>query len=291
MRWGFLACAIFVLSAPATAWAQTSVTLDARNGAPLVDAQINGRPVQFEVDTRLPDGLALSRAAAQRLRVRQVPFLGIAIAADGGDSRVSGRIARPRIVFDGEDSRAFAGVFPVPVTTRGDGAIGPGAMPHDLITITLGAEQPGARDITFPLENGDVWLGRADVGGRPVRVEFDVINSATVFNRPASRMFDASGGIVAEGEVVDTPMLLGLRTMMQPIRTDLTVGGLALTTARARTNSPLLGADEEGAVVVSGEDNGIEPRITIGRGALIAARCSSISVDRRAKRMTLRCAP
>jgi hypothetical protein len=175
------------------------------------------------------------------------------------------------------------------VTSRADGVIGPGALPHDVITVVLGPEQPGSRDIVFVLEDLDQWFGTATVGGQSVRVLFNTGGNATVFNRPATRLFDAAGAIPASGEIARIDLALGLHTMMQPVRTSLNVEGLMLAPAMARTNAPLLGATEEDAIVVTGAaDDPPPPAIALGRAAL--ASCATIRVDRRARTLTLRCA-
>jgi hypothetical protein len=288
MRWGILSfLAVLCFAAPAAA--QTAITLRA-DPAPIVDAEINGRPVRLEVDLRFPRGLALSAAAAQRLRVRQLPFMAISIGIEGSESSLRGRLARPRVLFEGEESaRAFTGVFPAPVTTRGDGVIGPGALPYDVITIELNPEPSGARDIVLPLEDADDWTASAEVGGEQIQVNFNLVSSASVFNRTAARLFDAAGAIPAAGELTERPLILGLRTLMQPVSTELTVLGLPVGAAFARTNAPLLGALEEDAVVVAADSGEAPPPIvTLGRSAL--SRCAYIRVDRRARTMTLRCA-
>jgi hypothetical protein len=287
MRIGSIAAAL-ALAWCGTAWAQSSIILYADGGNPIIEATINDRPVRFEVDLRMGDYVALSNAAAQRLRIQRVPFVGIRIGVDGSEATISGRIARPRIEFAGEASRAFAGVFPAPVTRRADGLIGPGALPHDVITVTLGAEPPGARDIVFPLEDADNWRGSAIVGGHQVGVLVNAGAQETVFNRPATRQFDLDGAIPANGELANVNLILGLYTLMQPVTTSLTVEGLALAPAMARTNAPLLGADEDAEITVTGNADPPPPSIALGRAAL--SRCAYIRVDRRARTMTLRCA-
>jgi hypothetical protein len=193
-------------------------------------------------------------------------------------------------LFEGEDSsRAFTGVFPAPVTTRGDGVIGPGALPYDVITIELNPEPAGARDIVLSLEDADTWTASAEVGGEQIQVNFNLASSASVFNRTAARLFDAAGAIPAAGELTERPLILGLRTLMQPVSTELTVLGLPVGAAFARTNALLLGALEEDAVVVAADSGEAPPPIvTLGRSSL--SRCAYIRVDRRARTMTLRCA-
>lgn len=255
---------------------------------PIIDATINNRPVRLEVDLRMPEALAMSNAARDRLNVRRVPFVGVRIGVDGSNATIAGRIARPRLLFQGQASRAFTGIFPAPVTRRADGVIGPAAIPHDVVTIQLGPELEGARDIVLPLEDPDLWAVYVTMGGERMRVWFNVADQETVFNRTAARIFDASGVIVSSGELAEKHVILGLSTMMQPVTTELTFEGLPLGPTFARTNSPLLGAEEEGAIVVSAGAEELPPSMMLGRAAL--SRCSSIRGDRRARTLTLRCA-
>lgn len=287
MRRGFIAfLATFCLSAPAVA--QTSITLDVAPVA-IVEAQINRRPVRLEVDPRMPDMLVLSTPAAERLGVRRLPFAAVQVGIDGGGI-MRGRIARPNISFGDRSARNFAGVFPAPVSARADGVIGPGSLPYHIVTLRLRADPANPRDIVMPLENPDLWAVQAEVGGRLLRLMFDVANDASIFNRPAVRMFDSAGRIPAAGELAERPLILGLSTQMQPVTTELTVQGLSLGPTFARTVAPLLGALEEDAIIAEGEASDTPPSLTLGRQALLQAGCSSISVNRRARQLTLRCA-
>jgi hypothetical protein len=274
------------LASPALA--QTSITLDVAPVA-IIDARINNRPVRLEVDPRMPDMLVLSTPAAERLRVRRLPFAQVRVGVDGGGS-MDGRFARPNIRFGERSARNFAGIFAVPVSTRADGVIGPGSLPYDIVTLRLGADAAQTRDIVMRLEDADLWYGQVDVGGESLRLVFDVVNDASIFNRPAARLFDRAGVIPASGELVERPLILGLSSMMQPVTTELTVHGLSLGPTYARTISPLLGALEDDAIIAEGEASETPPTLTLGRAALLQAGCSSISVNRRTRQLTLRCA-
>lgn len=274
---------LFAIAFAPAAWAQDAITLDA-NPAPIVDAAINGRPVRLEVDPRIPDILVLNQEAADRLGVRLVPLVAAVVAIDGGS-----RIARPRITFGERASRALAGVFPVPMTARADGVVGPGALPFDVVTINLRQISEPLREITLPVRDPDDWLVRADVGGVALQVRFGVVERAAVLNRTAARSYGNAGRITPAGELAETPVLLGLSTMMQPVSTELALEGLAFGPTFARTNAPLLGAIEPDAIVVEAEGDDPPPAsVMIGAAAL--ERCASISVDRRTRRLTLRCA-
>lgn len=286
MRLSLVLLAMFV-SAVSPAWAQRVITLHA-DPVPIVEAEINGRAVRLEVDTRFPDMLALNAAAAERLQVRRLPFAVARVGIEGSNASLRARIARPRLTFDGEDARAFAGVFAVPVTSRADGVIGPGVLPYDVITIVLGPAPANAREISFALADPDVWRVATPIDGEALRITFDATNQASIFNRTAARRYDSTGAIVANGDLAELPLVLGLRTLMQPVATELRVEGLSLGPAFARTNAPLLGAIEEDAIVVEADADAPPAELSLGREALRA--CSSISVDRRTRRLTLICA-
>lgn len=288
MRLGLFAFLFAALAGVTPARAQSSITLDAAR-APIVSAEINGRPVRLEVDLRFPRGLALSEPAAAQLRVRRVPFVNAQVAIEGGGS-VRARVARPRIVFEGDDVRAFAVIMPTTVTARANGVIGPGVLPHDIVTVRLRADAPNARDRVFRLDDAEAWIFAYEIGGQRVNVSFDVTNQATVLNRSAARAYDGMGAIPAAGNLAEIPLIVGLSAMMQPVTTHLHLDGIALGPAYARTNAPLLGADEADAIIVEGESDGPGPAVTIGRAALDQAGCSSISVNRRTRQLTLRCA-
>jgi len=275
--------AAFSFASPAIA--QTSITLRAAPVA-IVEAQINNRPVRLEVDPRLPDVLVLNPAAAQRLRVQRVPFVGARVSLD--ESYIRGRIARPRIEFGAAGaSRATTGIFNVPATDRADGVIGPGVLPHDIIRLELGGGGTG-RTVQFPLANADIWEVGAELGGLNLQVVFDLNNDHSTFNRSASAHLDQSGAIVAQGEVRQIPMLLGLRAQAQPVQTTLSFQAFPLGSAVARTRAPLEGALDEETLVVTAEGEETPPRVWIGRATL--ATCSSITVNRRTRMLTLECA-
>ena len=292
-----VAAAFLAATLAAPAAAQSTVTLDASAGvSPLVEGQINGQPVRLEVELRMFDALALSNAAAERLRVRRLPLAALRVGVEGSDAAIRGRVARPRFHIAGQPARAFAGIFPAPVSARADGVIvgalhtrfWHGALPQSIITVVLREEPEGARDIVFALADPDIWEAEAQVGGQTLRVFFTLAREASVFNRPAARLFDSDGQIEAHGDLVEAPIALGLNTLMQPVRTELRVQGLPLAPAFARTNAPLLGATEPDAFVVSAETEAPPPSVTLGRAAF--SQCAWLRVDRRARTLTLRCA-
>ncbi len=285
MMRGFLVfvAALWLCAPPALA--QRAITLEAAP-VPIVAAEINGRPVRLEVDLRFPSGMALSTEAAARLGVRRAPFAAAEIGIEGGAS-IRARIARPRIAFERRNARAFSVIAPAAVSARADGVIGPSVLPYDTITIQLRAPGAAERELRFPLADADEWVVLAEMGGETLRVSFDLGADASIFNRPAARAFDNAGLIIASGALREQALILGLSALMQPVETELRFEGLPLAPAFARTNAPLLGATEPDAIVVTAEAAPRPPARIVGRAALAA--CSSITMDRRASTLTLRC--
>lgn len=275
--------AAFAALAPA-AWAQTSITI-AANPTPIVDATINGQPVRLEIDLRAPDILLLNPQVADRLHVLRL--FGLRLSIDNGAS-IQGRLARPRIVFvQNQASQKFAGVFAIPVTSRADGVIGPGVLPQDVVTIVMGPEAANARDIALPLTDANHWQSHTTVGGLDLKLGFNLGSEENVFNTTAASTLNDHGVITSDGPLVDREVILGLTAKVQPVRTELTALGLALNPALARTSEPLHGAQDDNTIVVTAHTPP-PPQMTLGRAAL--AHCSSISVNRDTRQLTLRCA-
>jgi hypothetical protein len=282
--------AIAALCAAPIARAQpTSIVLEA-NPIPIVEVEINGQNVRLQVDPALPDMLVMNTAIAERLGLRNLPFAQVRIVMD--DTGLTGRAARPNMRFaNGEVERVTAAIFSVPVTPHADGAIGPGALPYRDITIRLGPDAPGARDIVFALHDPDRWNTPLQLSPeREVQLGFTLARPYSMLNRPAANLLQADRALTPAGELEQREFLLGLSSMMQPVELDaaMNVRGLAFGPVLARTAAPIIGADDESAIFVVAETDRAPPsHLTLGREALSA--CSSMRVNRRAKQLTLRC--
>lgn len=268
--------------------AQTAVTLNAEP-VPIIEVQINGAPVRLEVDTNAGAYVMMERAVAERLRLRPMLLQRFRVGVDGSDQMLNGRVARSTLRFaNGAETELSVGIFGVPVSSRADGVIGPGALPYDVVTITLSEPQPGETDIVLPLGDPSSWRGRAQVAGEDYVIGMHLERPQTVINRRASRSLDATGLLEESGELVETRAILGLTTAMQPVRTSIKLDGLPLGETLARINSPLLGAVEPDALVVTApQEESSVPALFLGRQAL--SRCSSLRADRQASTLTLRC--
>lgn len=286
---GALILVFALICSVGAASAQTALTLRA-DPVPIIEVEINGAPVRLEVDTNAGAYVMMERAVAERLRVRPFPLRRFRVGVDGSDEMLNGRVARSTLRFaNGAETELTVGIFGVPVSSRADGVIGPGALPYDVVTIVLGAPQSGETDIVLPLSDPSEWRGRAQVAEEDYVIGMHLERPQTVINRRASRSLDAAGLLEESGALVETRAVLGLTTTMQPVRTSITLSGLPLGDTLARINSPLLGAVEADALVVTGsaEESSV-PALFLGRQAL--SRCSSLRADRRARTLTLRCA-
>lgn len=282
--------ALCALVWPSGASAQAELTLHA-NPVPIVTVEINGVPMNLEVDTQSAQGMiVVNTAVARRIGLRPSMFGRVRIGVDGSDTMLAGRTTRPSVAFlNGTEARTVVGIFGVPVSSRADGVIGVDALPYDTVTIVLGQAAPAERSIVLPALAPGSWRARSQVGGQDYIVGFHLERRETVINRRASGLLDQAGLLQAHGDLVEATTILGLTTAIQPVRTNLRIEGLALGPTLARVNAPLLGAIEEGAVVVtSTEPASSQPAIFLGREAL--SRCSSITSSRRARTLTLRCA-
>jgi len=257
--------------------------------APIIDARINDRPARLEIDTRLPSVILLNRDAARRLGVRLLPVVRVALDVDD-ETSVRGRVARPRVTLaDGVSLRALTGVFPVAATSRADGRIGPGALPHDVVSIRLRADGADLEDIALAWPDQAHWRTQVSAAGQTLGLVFDIEHEATIFNRDAARMLDHAGAVRADGALTDREILLGLRTSVQPIVVGFPLLGRTPGPAFAMTAAPLFGAAEPGALVVRARtDTEPRPGVTLGRGAL--DHCASITADRARRQLILRCA-
>jgi hypothetical protein len=255
---------------------------------PVVDVQVNGRPARFEVDTTLPDVAVINPAAAARLQVRPAPMIRAAVTSD--DLSITGRVARPRIVFsNGEASRSLAGLFGAPYRVGDlDGAIGPGVLPFDRVRIVLRPGGGGAHHRTLPLTAGESWRFAAPVGDAQGALVFNLARNESVLSRAATSLFERLALMTPTGDVSLTQYPLGLSTRTQPVRTAQTLAGFALGPTLARTTAPLLAPDGIDTVVVTpgGRERPVY-EITLGREAL--AGCGEMIWERRTKRIVITC--
>ena len=285
-RWAGPALAGALLLSPA-AFAD-EITIRAAP-APIVTAQVNGRPARLQIDPMLPDVAVFNPASATRLGVRPTPVLRIRVDLD--DASIPGRVASARIVFaNGKTARALAGLFSAPYSTvEGvDGAIGPGVLPYDHVRIVLRDGPTGAGARAFALADADIWSVPVPLAGARATLRFNVTRSETVLSRSAGTLLNNAALITPAGDLVPLTYPLGLSTTAQPVRATSLIGGFAFGPTLARTGAPLGSPDGVDVVTVTAHRR--KPPayvVTLGRAALTA--CSDIEVDRPTRRLTVHC--
>jgi hypothetical protein len=210
-----LVCALLLAGAPANA---DEIVLDARAGALIVETRVNAQPVRLIVDTRLPDIALFNPGAAARLGLRRVPLVSAGVGLDG-DLVLKGKITRPESVFaNGESRRVLAGLFGVDAAAEADGAIGPGALPYDLVRLRLGASSPTASERRILLDSADSWSWKDRVGATSVNVMFDVARPQTLSARRLTEKAVAAGLFAPRGETRPVVFMLGIQMRVRKWR-------------------------------------------------------------------------
>ena len=264
--------------------------LDARSGAPVIEAEINGRPVRLIVDTTMPALAALDRQAAARLGLTRLPPFMSAVMELDGERALRGRLARPQVRFpDGQSSRVITALFNTEVEGA-DGAIGPGALPYDSIEIVLADGLAPVRSVVIGLESFDHWVWPEDLAQEPARIALDLGRAETLLARRLTRAFVDRGLLSPAGEVRRAPFRLGVSMNAQSMSPSVgfSVSGFALAETVCHTDEVLYRVEaEDNAIVVYGGESRRAPFLFLGRSAL--AGCSRVLASRAQRRLTLAC--
>jgi predicted aspartyl protease len=167
---------------------QAELALTAPNDVPLVTGQLQGQPVEFEIDTGATDSLQIPVELAKTLRWRFEPRPGALVAAVGENSReMVGRLAGPLAVGSVQQAEPIAAV------TGGAASLGIGFLRHFCVV--------------FDPSHGRLWLCAADAGparAAPLRsvglsLEAEAAGWRVVGIIPGS---PAEGGGVSAGDLI-----------------------------------------------------------------------------------------
>ncbi|KAF0172728.1 MAG: hypothetical protein IV086_13940 [Hyphomonadaceae bacterium] len=281
--------ALFVAACvAATSTAARADEIVLRADAPIVDVTINGKPARMLVDTFLPDMMVLNPDTQTRLGVRPVPMLNGRAVFD--DASVRAHIARPRIVFaNGKSSRALTGLFGAPWSGIAgvDGAMGPGVLPYDRVRIIL-RDGAGGTVRTHRLPDPEAWMFDSPLAGETARVSFRPSMQESMLNRAAARHLDERRLLALTGAVERRDFFLGLSTTIQPATTDERVAGYAIGAVIARTDAPLVGAEDVDVIRVTA-DAGRPQQLTVTLGRAALAGCYEMIWERASGTLSLRC--
>lgn len=269
----------------------------------LVSAQIAGVPVRLLVDPGVPSFGMVTADIATRAGLKAGPF-GLAYRV--GPVRVPGRTAVARVDLGNGPEKKRIGWTERPFIPGIDGSIGPGGLKDDVMRFVLREPVAGEREHVLPMIDGvglfggaEGLFGRIMLDGEPVRIVFDLrraenMTSAGVATTIA-RVHD--GRLGEERRML--PIVFGVE---RPVRTltlgrPLAIGPLSVARISVRTvdfgNAEGIQAEgtspdpSEVVVTAKGKRDRSNDRITVGTDAL--AGCSSITFDKPAKLVRLRC--
>lgn len=265
---------------------------------------VGGTPGTILIDPGAPSLAMVSTGFAERARLKAGPFRlqwGI------GPTIVPASTAVVRIDLGAGPEKKRIGWSERPYIPGFDGAIGPGGLKDEVVRFVLRAPRPGERESVLPLADGGGLFGGAvglfgvvTLDGEPLRVRFDLRRRRAMTSAgTALTLARVHQGTLAEG--VDTmEIAFGVE---RPVRAmtlarPLMIGSLAVSRVAVRTtdygNAEGIAPDgtvpdpDEIVVTAKGKRDRRQDRITIGTDVLSA--CSSITFDKRAKRVRLMCA-
>lgn len=285
-----------------------AITLPA--DAPIA-ASINGQSVTLALATGDVDRITLNRDTVARLGLKPAGLMGKATVRIGRTRVLTGRNTPAKVALaEAQFSQRifwFEGAGPI----ARDGSIGPMALPHARVTVTLKPDG-GARDFAWPLFgdiNSGSYGGVSGEGygfGLSVDVRGDLrlpLASAAV----GADLAAALGGRL-EGEAWEEEIFLGVR---RPVRRlmlakPLVLGPFRFDAVAVRVNdrrdataqlangqAAPPDADDDPAEIVVSADTGKKRRVvrvlTLSRPQLDAAGCSALVIDKPGGRLVLRC--
>lgn len=292
-----LLCLAFI---PAIADAQERVV----SGDGVVTVTVNGAPGRLRIDPAAPALPILTLDYAARARLRAGPF---AFAYLVGPEQVQGLSAVGRIAVGegGRPRKRRIGWARRPYVPDADGVIGPGGLPEPVVRFVLRAPLPGERTITLPLEDEGGLFGGwgglyalVDLGGEPLRVRFNPNEPRTLATAGAAvRIANLHDGRVS-GDTAPAHIAFGISRPVRTMRlgTPLAIGPFAISELGVRTRDfgNASAIREEGGdpdeVVVTGDRRRNRNRDRLAIGADQLRSCSSITFDKRAHQVRLRCA-
>jgi hypothetical protein len=269
-------------------------TLAAAGGAP-------GTPVRIHVSPAMPYRPFLTTRLADAAKLVPVPVPHVIRI---GPVRLDGTPGTAFVAMAGK--RFLRGVtwFDAPMAEGADVALGPQALPWNLVRFQLRPAQPGERRLRFPIvgENLIATVVRFRIGGREVRLGFAP-------ERPVSVATAAAGALLAEtnggrlGEQRERIRLAtGIERPVRPMRLarplsveGLTIAGLVVRTRDFGGETSLPGLEADGGetsadeVVVTARADASPAVYYIMLGADALAPCSSIMFDNLHRRVELSC--
>jgi hypothetical protein len=277
-----------------------SITL---SSDPTVQLIMNGKPYNFVVDPDGPGTRVINKAPAQQLMLKpglmgfshRVGPTIIRASSDGVMINYGALIKKDRVLWFDRDA-----------TSRGDGIMGPSALPYNVVTYKLSTQQNGEKLTTLPMAKlGAFGISGAGtmitVGQQNVIVRFTLGRDMPLATAPTGQIIaDAQGGRLT-GETLPTMIRFGVnrptRTMV--LSQPLTVGGRRVDNIAVRVsdfgdastikdaNATAKKVDEDEIIVTAQNKKKKTHELVLGKSFLNG--CSSLTYDFKKKQIVLSC--
>lgn len=261
------------------------------NGQAVIRADLDGKPVTLRVDLDAPNGVMLNPGAAARLSLRGGLF---GARARVGPVMLRGAFARKTINVNGRPVKTLIVWFDRDYAAGVDGVISPALLPYDVVRFTGSAPSHG-QPVSLPItiEQSGITTP-VQVGGSVIRARFSLSRPHSATNATGGHLIGETFGAKPVGEARDVEIAYGVRRPMQHyvLLRPLPIGSANLgeMDVRVTANSPTIasdGVDPDEIVVVARTGKPAINILTVGRDTL--AKCNSIILDRRSKKVVLNC--
>lgn len=264
-------------------------------GDGLVSATVGGASVRIRITPWAPAAPTLNPDFAARIGLRGGLF-GFAVKV--GPVKVGGQTSVTRFDFGTMTFRRRVVWFDRRYEPVGEGAVGPGGLPAEVIRFELRSPQPGERVATLPLIQRPFQptYTRVKVAGRDVDILFDPQHARTLATAGAGSAIAAAHGGQLVGATGKAEVAFGIDRPIRNLKLarPFAVGPISFDSVPVRIGDSgsvagIADADADPEEVVVTAKGGAKRRdvLIIGRDAL--ARCSTIVFDKPAKVIRLSC--
>jgi hypothetical protein len=199
----------------------------------LVEGEINGHHVMWRVQADGANAPVVNPSTARRIGLK-TGLIGIGAKVLIGNVPVAGKTGVFRYTARGAANRRRGAWFNRPITTDGDGMLGPAALAQPVVTFNLRPTQAGETVHRFNLED----RGYAGMGVRlgDLFLQFDPASDETIATASAAAALAASNAGTFTGQPSTRTMRFGIPRPVRTLRLDrpLSIGGLLVTTLAVR---------------------------------------------------------
>ena len=270
----------------------------------IVQAEARGRPLRLKVDPGAPFFILINDKVAKELRFVGTKAATLAV----GPMRLKGSTRNEKFTISGVTASKPVMWVKGQSMSDADGLINPASLPQDRITLRLRAPAPGEQLIQLPMrfDRQRGLYHEFDYGGKLILTRFTLAENLTTTTAATASVIAKRRGGLWEGGAFTYPVRFGVS---RPVRKmvlgeTLSVKGFQVNEFAVRIlddrGSYLLPDKEvsndeieevEDGIVVTGKQRRSygAPHFWMMIGSDDLSRCSSISYDTKARRMTLSC--